>query len=78
MENLCRKCPIVRKITTCCESNPDTGETRTVRLKNSGQTIAVCNNLKSDGTCEEYAERPEPCKAYVCEPLYAMGLDSST
>lgn len=76
MANLCEKCPIADKIDICCSSNPETGETKPMRFIKSRQIIRVCNNLASDGTCEIYSERPEACKGYACEELYAMGLNS--
>jgi hypothetical protein len=74
MPNLCEGCPIVTKIDFCCSSNPETGGTRAVRFRNSGQTTTVCNYLENDGTCGVYEERPPDCASYACEELYALGL----
>jgi hypothetical protein len=78
MSNPCEGCPITKKIATCCGSNPDTSSTRVVRLRKSGQTTTVCDNLANDGLCEIYGERPKPCMEYVCPEVYARGLNSSS
>lgn len=75
MPSLCETCPILEIIDTCCSSNPDTGATKIVRSKRTGETIEVCDNLGTDGGCEIYDERPEQCREYVCEEIYAQGLN---
>ena len=78
MANSCESCPILTKIDYCCSSNPETGETRLVWAKKSKQEISVCDNLGTDGMCEIYSERPPQCIEYVCEGIYAQGLNSSS
>jgi hypothetical protein len=78
MSSICETCPILEKIDICCSSNPETGETKLVRSKITGETITVCNNLGTDGGCEIYYERPPQCREYVCEEIYAQGLNSQT
>ena len=74
MSSACEKCPISKKIACCCGSNPETGETKTVKIKKTGQKVTACKSLGPDGSCLIYDERPEDCGAYVCEEIYAMGL----
>jgi len=74
--NPCEKCPIREIIDNCCSSNPETGGSKTIKFK--GQIISVCENLANDGSCSIYDERPEDCRAYVCERVYAIGLNSES
>lgn len=76
----CETCPISIKARECCDSNPETGTTKRFRLitTKGGTTveerITVCDNLQTNGLCGVYYERPEDCRAYSCEALYALGL----
>jgi hypothetical protein len=76
MTSACERCPIPTKITSCCGSNPDTGKTKFMRSNKTGEVFTVCDKLRVDGLCEIYSKRPDSCKGYVCEKVYAMGLNS--
>ena len=75
MPNLCETCPIIIKA-ECCKVNPETNEFKLVKSRISGEIKSVCNYFGVDGNCEIYSQRPEICKIYECEDLYAEGLNS--
>lgn len=77
MSSLCERCPIVIKAENCCGSDPRTRKFVLLTNRRTGMRVQVCPELETDGSCRIYYERPQECKSYVCENLYAQGLDSS-
>lgn len=75
--SLCEKCPLPLKVDYCCRSNPDTQETKVFINKRSGELLIACSDLRTDGNCASYEERPEACRAYECEELYSQGLGAN-
>jgi hypothetical protein len=76
MTTACEKCTMDTKVEFCCGSNPVTGKTKLMMSNETGEIFSVCNRLAADGSCKIYDRRPEACKAYACEEVYAMGLNS--
>lgn len=73
--NTCEVCPIKRKARECCGVNPETNAFKFFKFAN-GERIQVCSELQTDGLCGSYEQRPDVCRVYACDYLYAQGLGS--
>ena len=63
--NPCDECPIDDKIYECCGRFPETGETACFTTTDN-RTVYACPNLRADGKCGIYENRPYACQAHHC------------
>lgn len=61
---ICKNCSIEDKISECCGSHPETGETKTLYTR--GEKYHACINLDESGLCIDYENRPDSCREHEC------------
>lgn len=71
--NPCDKCDVMTNLEYCCWSNPETGESVDLKL-DDGTIVKACPSLGSDGSCQNYGNRPDACGEYQCHKFYDVDL----
>ena len=70
----CKYCSINDKLDYCCRCEPETYETKNLKIDN--ETYRVCPELNKDLECSIYERRPDICREWQC-PKKEVGYTDS-
>ena len=67
--NPCVDCDLDTNLTYCCHTNPDTKESKLIKLIDGAERMA-CPNFDISGCCGDYENRPQNCIDFQCHEFY--------